>query len=380
MPTKKIRTSEEIEFSLFIEQFKLASSFDTVENVPALKNFTKSPHTVNLFLRDTDVVNYDTFRQAVYVLAGHLNKENNMLAFGGLKRDFQRHIPYCNSKIAFRADLSDRYWNAVTEEIYLPKTSPPQISTTFTALSMEKRNVRITGTARLKASINGIVSNKILEAVVTFPYENPLYKEYLPEIPTWVADHLPPNKFHDDLPDMYLKNDFNWTVGLSVAPPCMDNQILSLVKTSRSNIRLRRLVRLTYKLDMRRDPTQPFPLLRFLLGKGTDNEDSEIVDGIRAEMDEYNDIIIGDFIDSYDNLPLKTLSGYTYLAKKCPDVKWVMFHDDDALINNDRAIKFFNERAKPMNCFGFLGEKQRPHRWAKAGVNQFVFVRFYRYI
>ena len=122
MPIKKIRTTDEIEFSLFIEQFKLASNFDTVENVPVLKSFTKSPHTVNLFLRDTDVVNYDTFRQAVYVLAGAENKENNMLAFGGLKRDFQRHIPYTSSKIAYRADLSERYWKAITEEIYLPLT------------------------------------------------------------------------------------------------------------------------------------------------------------------------------------------------------------------------------------------------------------------
>ena len=347
----------------------------TDQGVRSFVNFTKSPYTVNVFLRDTDIgksliqlqpiktqvqVNYDTIRNAFNVLASHENKENNMVAFGGLKRDFQRHIPYTTWKIGFRGDLADRYWSAVSDEIN---------SDYFSKLSMEKRFVRLTGTARLKVPIHGIVSNRVVEAVVTFPYENPDFKQFRGEIHSWIIDHIPPNQFKPDLPAMYLSNNFNWTVKLHHAPKCTENKILSLVKTSRSNVRLRRLVRLSYQLDMRNNPTQPFPLLRFLLGKGSDGEDETIASAIRREIDEHDDIIIGDFVDSYDNLPLKTLSGYTYLAEKCPDtIKWVMFHDDDALINNERAIRFFNERAQPMNCFGFLGQQQRPHRWAKYNV------------
>ena len=45
---------------------------------------------------------------------------------------------------------------------------------------------------------------------------------------------------------------------------------------------------------------------RFILGrKGTEDEDSEIEDNIQKEIDEHGDIIIGDFKDTYDNLPLK---------------------------------------------------------------------------
>lgn len=283
-----------------------------------------------------------------------------MVAFGGLKRDFQRHIPYTTWKIGLRADLADKYWAAVLTELS---------DSTFKTLTLEKRFVRLTGTARLKVPINGIVSNRIVEAVVTFPYENPEYKPFRSQIHSWVIDHIPPNKFRPELPPMYLDNNFNWTVGLHYAPNCSNNQVLSMVKTSRSNVRLRRLVRLSYQLDMRRQPQQPFPLLRFLLGRSSE-ENPELDGKIAEEMEKYDDIIIGDFTDSYDNLPLKTLTGYTYLAEKCPStVKWIMFHDDDALINNERAVRFFNEgHAQPMNCFGFLGQHQRPHRWAKYNV------------
>ena len=48
-----------------------------------------------------------------------------------------------------------------------------------------------------------------------------------------------------------------------------------------------------------------------------------------------------------------------------------MFHDDDALINLEKAIKFFDgPTAKEMNCFGFLGENSRPHRWGKYNVTE----------
>ena len=94
---------------MYVEQFKLAGLAGTDQGVRSFVNFTKSPYTVNVFLRDTDIgksliqlqpiktqvqVNYDTIRNAFNVLASHENKENNMVAFGGLKRDFQRHIPY----------------------------------------------------------------------------------------------------------------------------------------------------------------------------------------------------------------------------------------------------------------------------------------------
>lgn len=46
--------------------------------------------------------------------------------------------------------------------------------------------------------------------------------------------------------------------------------------------------------------------IRFILGKkSTEDEDPEIEKNIQKEIDQHGDIIIGDFKDTYDNLPLK---------------------------------------------------------------------------
>ena len=52
-------------------------------------------------------------------------------------------------------------------------------------------------------------------------------------------------------------------------------------------------------------------------------------------MHKFNDFIIGDFIDSYRNLTLKTFTGYKYFNEFCLNNKrkLVLMHDDDTLIN-----------------------------------------------
>ena len=50
------RLSDEIEFSLYVEQFKLAAmAGKSLPNVKTFDKFTKSPQAVNIFLRDTDI-------------------------------------------------------------------------------------------------------------------------------------------------------------------------------------------------------------------------------------------------------------------------------------------------------------------------------------
>ena len=52
-------------------------------------------------------------------------------------------------------------------------------------------------------------------------------------------------------------------------------------------------------------------------------------------MEQFNDFIIGDYIDSYRNLTLKTFSGYKYVNDFCSNLenKHILMHDDDTLIN-----------------------------------------------
>ena len=47
----------------------------------------------------------------------------------------------------------------------------------------------------------------------------------------------------------------------------------------------------------------------------------------------YSDIVIGDFVDEYANLPYKTFLGFHFFIDHCPDSQIAIFQDDDALIN-----------------------------------------------
>lgn len=112
--------------------------------------------------------------------------------------------------------------------------------------------------------------------------------------------------------------------------------------------------------------------MRFLLGKGQKTEDADISKAINEEIEEHGDIVLGEFVDSYDNLPHKTMTGYTYFAKQChrPDKKqYVMFIDDDVLMDVQTLDGYFkSENASDFACFGFLGEHARPNRWGKYNV------------
>ena len=76
---------------------------------------------------------------------------------------------------------------------------------------------------------------------------------------------------------------------------------------------------------------EKIPRLRFILGKGADDEDPAIKKMLDQEQMRYKDIVIADFYDTYDNLPLKTLAGYEYVKEYCgneeQNPKWIMFRD-----------------------------------------------------
>ena len=65
--------------------------------------------------------------------------------------------------------------------------------------------------------------------------------------------------------DSYLKKrESSWETDLVLAPSCGESKILSLVKTSRKDSKLRGLTRLSYSLDLRKDEmkTGDYPTLR----------------------------------------------------------------------------------------------------------------------
>ena len=70
-------------------------------------------------------------------------------------------------------------------------------------------------------------------------------------------------------------------------------------------------------------------------------------------MNYFNDFIIGDFIDSYRNITLKTFSGYKYVSEYCShdENKLILMHDDDILINE---INFNMHFVKNLEAQGWI--------------------------
>ena len=58
---------------------------------------------------------------------------------------------------------------------------------------------------------------------------------------------------------------------------------------------------------------------------------------VADEIEKFDDVIIGDFFDSYQNLTLKTWTGHRFVNSKyfkdCQTADWVIFHDDDAFVD-----------------------------------------------
>ena len=86
-----------------------------------------------------------------------------------------------------------------------------------------------------------------------------------------------------------------WRVNIT-GPKCPNTHILHLIKTAPRNDHMRKLIR-TYFTEMKSRSDEKLDIL-FIVGNSKDSE-------IEAERSEFNDFIIGDFTDSYTNLPWK---------------------------------------------------------------------------
>lgn len=81
---------------------------------------------------------------------------------------------------------------------------------------------------------------------------------------------------------------------------------------------------------------------------GTDEEEPfESYDMPDKILASHNDIITGDFIDTYDNLPLKTFTAYQYFLDFCPHATNLLMHDDDMVPRLDTITNLVN---KPIVC------------------------------
>jgi len=148
-----------------------------------------------------------------------------------------------------------------------------------------------------------------------------------------------------DLPKQYRTNFTQDNILYKSLPKgklCQSGDYLILVKSSRGELTERKRVR-TYHEEMK-DGSYHYDLY-FLLGEkatqdgvyrdGFGNHD-QLEISLQAEQKDYNDLIIGAFEDSYENLPLKTFLGFQFYYDYCSEgqmeKKLTVFHDSDAFV------------------------------------------------
>ena len=67
------------------------------------------------------------------------------------------------------------------------------------------------------------------------------------------------------------------------------------------------------------------------------------------EHTEHNDLIQGNFIDSYNNLSYKSLLAWEWITKNCLNARYILKIDDDVVPNTFYLLKFLNRKTN----FGF---------------------------
>lgn len=103
---------------------------------------------------------------------------------------------------------------------------------------------------------------------------------------------------------------------------------LVMVHTSPSHIWRRAEMRRTWLNSSHYSPENVRVI--FLLGTVSD---SKLQEDIIQESRRYNDIIQGDFVDSYRNLTNKGVLGYRWITENCMNAELIVKVDDDAFIN-----------------------------------------------
>lgn len=120
-----------------------------------------------------------------------------------------------------------------------------------------------------------------------------------------------------------------WNVTIINGPKCQNVPLIYLIKTSPYNFELRQLSRLMLK-------KQGGVTAFFVIGLRDSSLHSSAYEKLLQEEIENNkDFIVGNIIDSYRNLTLKTLTSYTYFTQFCnPDkTKWIILNDDDTFVD-----------------------------------------------
>lgn len=88
-----------------------------------------------------------------------------------------------------------------------------------------------------------------------------------------------------------------------------------------------------------------------------------------VEAAQYDDLVISGFVDSYNNLTLKTTFMINWVIQYCPQVQFVLKVDDDVLVNPWTTASVLQDNANASLLGIFLSFKLY-------NINPFIYRRY----
>ncbi|XP_026843549.1 beta-1,3-galactosyltransferase 5 [Drosophila persimilis] len=132
-------------------------------------------------------------------------------------------------------------------------------------------------------------------------------------------------------------------------------KLLILITSAHSHFTARMSIRHTWmNYGRRRDVG-----IAFVLGRTTN---ASLYESLNKENYIYGDMIRGQFIDSYTNLTLKTISLLEWTDTHCPRVKYILKTDDDTFINVPKLLDFIDGHKDNRTIYGHIIENAKPYR------------------
>ncbi|XP_064357812.1 beta-1,3-galactosyltransferase 5-like [Dromaius novaehollandiae] len=126
--------------------------------------------------------------------------------------------------------------------------------------------------------------------------------------------------------------------GSHASPRCDWGQVLLILVTSApGNVEARHVIRRTWAAQEGQPPNRWQTV--FLVGQAAE---AEVARGVQREQQEFGDILVGNYKDTYRNLTLKVMHGLKWASKKCRP-RYILKTDDDCFVNTDRLPAFLAE-------------------------------------
>ncbi|NWU28103.1 B3GL1 acetylgalactosaminyltransferase, partial [Dyaphorophyia castanea] len=128
-----------------------------------------------------------------------------------------------------------------------------------------------------------------------------------------------------------------------------DPFLVILVASSPGDVEARQAIRITW--GSRDSWWGRRVLTLFLLGQDTHGEEKAAALSVEDESILYGDIIRQDFVDTYDNLTLKTIMAFQWFSEFCSNARFFMKTDVDVFINTPNLVELLLRLSSSENVF-----------------------------